>query len=104
MSIASYIIVFLISRIPADDVMVNLFVYGTESGEARQIPIPASVPIRWKKFREDITSSCSSMSPAEFYRIERELTGHGTASGRFNCALPEITRAVLKATPPVSPI
>jgi hypothetical protein len=35
---------------PADKVMVNLLVYGTESGEARQIAIPASVPIRWKKF------------------------------------------------------
>jgi hypothetical protein len=96
----SYIIVFLISRMPADEVMVNLLVYGTESGEARQIPIPTSVPIRWKKFKEDITSSCSSISPAEFYRIERELTGHGTASSRFNCALAEITRAVIKATPP----
>ena len=85
---------------PADEVMVNLFVYGTESGEATQIPTSASVPIRWKKFKEDITSSCSSISPAEFYRIERELTGHGTASRRFNCALPEITRAVIKATPP----
>jgi len=95
----SYIIVFLISRMPADEVMVNLLIYGTESGEARQIPLPTSVPIRWKKFKEDITSSCS-VSPAESYRIERELTGHGTASSRFNCALSEITRAVIKATPP----
>jgi hypothetical protein len=100
MSSASYIIVFLISRIPTDEVMVNLHVYGTESGEARQIPIPTSVPIRWKKFKEDISSSCSSMSPAEFYRIESELTRHGTASSRFNCALSKITDAVIKATPP----
>lgn len=95
----SYIIVFLTSPMPADEVMVNLIVYGTENGEARQIAIPTSVPIRWKKFKEDITSSCNSISPAESYRIERELTGHGTASSRFNCALSEITRAVIKATP-----
>lgn len=96
----SYIIVFLISRMPTDEVMVNLLVYGTENGEARQIPTPTSVPIRWKKFKEDITSSCTSISPAEVYRIERELTGHGTASSRFNCALSEITQAVIKATAP----
>jgi hypothetical protein len=96
----SYIIVFLISRMPAEEVMVNLFVYGTESGEAKQIPIPTSVPIRWKKFKEDIASSCSSISPAEFYRIESELTRHGTASSRFGCALSKITDAVVKATPP----
>ena len=85
---------------PADEVMVNLLVYGTESGEARQIPIPTSVPIHWKKFKEDIESSCSSVSPAELYRIECELTRHGTASSRFSCALPRITGAVIKATPP----
>ena len=100
MSSDSYIIVFLISRMPANEVMLNLHVYGTESGEARQIPIPTSVPIRWKTFKEDIASSCGSMSPAEFYRIESELTRHGTASSRFSCDLPKITGAVIKAIPP----